>query len=130
MSALPPPPSPDELAQRLVEIVQKEGGVIWKDKALTLLVRQEKIELQQARYALTQASVVMGSLEYAFGNENWYPATLRLTGESRSKPDGSSADTLEVPRDLIERCIRYAQTDEGNMIDAQRLKRILAGGRK
>jgi len=127
MSVLPPSPSVDELARKLVELVRKEGGVIWKDKALTLLVRQEKIELQQARYALTQATAGTGSLEYAFGNENWYPVTLRLPGETRTKPSESSADTVEVPRDLLERCIHYAQTDRGNLIDAQRLKRLLSG---
>lgn len=115
-----------ELARTLTEIVRSEGGIIWRDKALTLLVRQEKVELSYARYALTQATSADRSLEYSFGNETWYPATLRLPGETRSKPEDPPHTAVSVPRDLLERCVHYAQGEKTNMIDAQRLKRILA----
>jgi len=130
MSPTVPPSDPRtalELAKILVELVRREGGVIWKDRALALLSSQEKVTAAAARRALiaTQSGIEGIQLEYAFGNESWYPATLRLPEESRTKPSGSSGNTVEVPQDLLERCLHYAQTDQANLIDAQRLKRLL-----
>lgn len=79
--------TPEELARGLVNILKEEGGVAWRDKLIYLLQNSERVLRNDAFYALTYARSE-GLIEHVH-NESWYPATMRLPGETRSKPEDS-----------------------------------------
>jgi len=80
----------EELAQGLVNILREEGGVAWRDKLIYRLQDSEQVVRNEAFYALTYARSE-GLIEHVH-NEQWYPATMRIPGETRSKPE----DPIEV----------------------------------
>jgi len=84
----------EELARGLVNILQEEGGVAWRDKLIYRLQDSEQVVRNEAFYALTYARSE-GLIEHVH-NEQWYPATMRLPGEARSKPEGPLEAEAEV----------------------------------
>ena len=75
----------EQLAQGLVNILREEGGVAWRDKLIYRLQDSEQVVRNEAFYALTYARSE-GLIEHVH-NEQWYPATMRLPGEARTKPE-------------------------------------------
>lgn len=85
--------TPEQLARGLVNILKEEGGVAWRDKLIYRLQNSEQVLRNEAFYALTYARSE-GLIEHVH-NESWYPATMRLPGENRSKPDDSAAGEVD-----------------------------------
>ena len=83
------PLTADEIVAAAIEVVRREGGVMWLDKAIVFVVRQEGVGALRTRAAISSALLwpEQSGLERVLGNESWYPSTLRLTGETRRKPE-------------------------------------------